>query len=432
MEPEIDSRGAAWRARLREAALAELDRSGLSLEFEEPLRGMYAARENQIRPGELAWVARLGSLGFVAIVLLLNLFVLATPNWRMVLIETTAVPAMALVFAQVFFRPGVHPALRDAAGIACGSMLSLITVLGVAPATGDEVLPGYYLATLPVIFVLIFARPRFPLALIFTAFSAGCLAAALFYRTDLPPQLRFYPLAFELAAAIPALAGVHGLERAARKVYLHGILQGLQIEELALQNERLEQLSNTDPLTGIANRRRLDMVLNERLAGAVTEDFLLLVDVDHFKRFNDMHGHLAGNACLKELAARMALEVRSTDLLARFGDEEFAIFAPRTSLPAVLDLCERLRAAVASYRTGGAAAEPMTVSIGIADRTRDCDAALLIARADAALYAAKRAGRNCIRRADQVWGQGSDTRWAEPHPGAQDILGVAPRQSYPR
>jgi len=418
MEQGSDIKGAAWRARLREAALSELDRTGLFLRFEEPLRGMYAASQARTRPRELTWVTHFGCVAFITIVMMINLLIEPTVQWWIVAPQILIPVPIAIVGAQVFFRPERSERVREGWALLSACLFSLATIIGVTFAEAETALPDFYLATLPVIFVLIFIRPRFEWALVFTAFSAGALAAALYYRAELPPNLRAYPLGFLIAAAVPALAAVHGLEAAARKVYLHGVLQGLQIEELAQQNERLEALSNTDALTGIANRRRLDAALAERTASPLTDDYLLLIDIDHFRHFNDLHGHLAGDACLRGVAQKLAAELRPIDLIARFGGEEFAILVPRASLPWVLELAERLRAAVAGFRPSGAAlSEALTISIGIADRTRDSDAALLIARADAALYAAKRAGRNCIRRADQVWGHGGDTNWGEQQPG---------------
>ena len=409
-----EARGAAWRTRLREAAMAELERSGLTLGFEEPLRGMYAADQARTRPKELRWVTAFGCTAFVTIVLALNLFVEPMVQWWIVVPQIMIPVPIALIGAYVFFRPQATEAAREGWALTASCLFSLATIIGASASEGDTALPDFYLATLPVIFVLVFIRPGFQAAVGFAAFSTSALAAALFYRSELPPQLRAFPLGFLVAAAVPALAAVHRLERAARKVYLHGILQGLQIEELARQNERLEALSNTDSLTGVGNRRQLDLALATRMEAAFSDDFLLLIDIDHFKHFNDLHGHLAGDACLAALARVLAAQLRPGDLLARFGGGEFAVLLTRANLPTAVELAERLRVAVTEYRhPGQKSQEALTVSIGIADRTRDSDAALLIARADAALYAAKRGGRNCVRQAGDVWGRGAEEALVE-------------------
>src|SRR5262249_45832678 len=104
-------------------------------------------------------------------------------------------------------------------------------------------------------------------------------------------------------------------------------------EQLALANERLEQLSVTDPLTGLANRRRLGESLNAERARAGRTRAPLSVaifDVDHFKRYNDVHGHPAGDRCLQHIAAQIDRSVRDTDLAVRYGGEEFVVVMPDT------------------------------------------------------------------------------------------------------
>jgi diguanylate cyclase (GGDEF)-like protein len=174
-------------------------------------------------------------------------------------------------------------------------------------------------------------------------------------------------------------------------------------EELAMANERLEQLSITDSLTGMANRRRFDMVLDaewlraQRLGEPIG---LAMVDVDRFKAYNDHNGHAAGDKCLHRVAIQLASNIRAKDLAARYGGEEFAIVMPGTEIRAGVARAERLRRAVVAL------AEPhdqvaeglVTVSIGVAAMTPSPtdDAATLVEKADAELYRAKRAGRNRV------------------------------------
>ncbi|TDB29125.1 GGDEF domain-containing protein [Stenotrophomonas sp. ATCM1_4] len=172
----------------------------------------------------------------------------------------------------------------------------------------------------------------------------------------------------------------------------------LQIHLLERQ-AALDQLARQDGLTGVANRREFDATLrNEwnRARRSGTELALLLVDIDHFKAFNDAHGHPAGDRCLQAVAAQLQATVqRAADRVARYGGEEFAVIVPGCDLDGVLALAERLRVAVQALRLPEG---PVSISIGVAFLHPPVmpDSGQLLADADAALYAAKHAGRNRV------------------------------------
>ena len=175
---------------------------------------------------------------------------------------------------------------------------------------------------------------------------------------------------------------------------------------IALENVRLyvasQQLTLTDPLTGIANRRHFDHKLAEEAARADRHGdalALLLIDIDQFKAYNDNRGHQAGDEALRGVAAVLRRSVRSTDFVARYGGEEFAILLPSTDGPRAYAVGEKARNAVAEALSG------VTISVGGGVRAAgagrapgvtpsSASADTLVANADAALYAAKRAGRN--------------------------------------
>lgn len=168
----------------------------------------------------------------------------------------------------------------------------------------------------------------------------------------------------------------------------------------------LETLSITDPLTGIANRRHWDWRLSEEIARAQRYRYplaVLMVDIDHFKRVNDIYGHQVGDIALQQVVQRLRSNLRRSDFLARYGGEEFGVLAPQTSLEAATVLAERLRHAIANepITVNNDLAIPLTISIGVAvfpeHGQNDSD---LVAAADAALYRAKEEGRNCVRVAE--------------------------------
>ncbi|HTN52482.1 MAG TPA: diguanylate cyclase [Anaeromyxobacter sp.] len=160
------------------------------------------------------------------------------------------------------------------------------------------------------------------------------------------------------------------------------------------------ELARRDPLTGLANRRALAEALSRELARARRAGTALAVavlDVDRFKQVNDAHGHPAGDAVLAAVAARASAALREGDLLGRLGGEEFLALLPGADLAAALAAGERLRKAVAAAPVqAGAAGIAVTVSVGCAALGRDEDGAALLARADARLYEAKRAGRDRV------------------------------------
>jgi diguanylate cyclase (GGDEF)-like protein len=175
---------------------------------------------------------------------------------------------------------------------------------------------------------------------------------------------------------------------------------------IALENillyEKTRDLSNTDALTGLANRRYFQEIVQRELAQARRYDFnfsLVMADIDHFKLFNDTHGHLRGDVVLRRVATIMLQNTRGIDLVARFGGEEFIILLPRTDKEGAFAAAEKLRQVIAGEHFAGAEqSQPggaLTLSLGIAEYPLDSvDIEELINLADQALYQAKKTGRN--------------------------------------
>lgn len=161
--------------------------------------------------------------------------------------------------------------------------------------------------------------------------------------------------------------------------------------------------ANTDGLTGVANRRKFDAVLRNELARAGAEGLpfaVIIADVDHFKAFNDTHGHIVGDQVLRSVAGLLSSLVREGDTIARYGGEEFAIVMPGVTRDQAVATAERLRHSVASRRIvqrgSGAPIGSVTMSFGVAEYRNPEAAGSLIDRADRALYAAKAGGRNQV------------------------------------
>ena len=171
------------------------------------------------------------------------------------------------------------------------------------------------------------------------------------------------------------------------------------VRSLAARNaklvERLTAESRVDPLTGLLNRRGLEERFGVEIARAVRDGrplAVVAIDVDHFKRINDEHGHQAGDRALVWLSSLLCEQTRGADIVARVGGEEFVIVLPGADGPSTLEFAERLRHVIED-----ADAElPMTISAGVASALAPSTAHTLLGAADRALYAAKHAGRNRV------------------------------------
>lgn len=159
----------------------------------------------------------------------------------------------------------------------------------------------------------------------------------------------------------------------------------------------LEQLSTTDPLTRLSNRRHFDEMVLRELAFSERDHSpltLLLLDVDHFKLINDRFGHAVGDTVLRDTATRLRAAARATDTVFRWGGEEFAVLATATSATAGVAMAERMRAAVGARAFEGAG--DCTISAGVAEHAVGEPPSGWFARLDAALYKAKESGRNRV------------------------------------
>jgi diguanylate cyclase (GGDEF)-like protein len=197
----------------------------------------------------------------------------------------------------------------------------------------------------------------------------------------------------------------------------HGIRQNVQIDRRLELQELARDLrfqATTDPLTGLYNRLKFDEALASEMARAQrygTPLTLVLYDVDHFKQVNDVHGHQAGDNALVRLAQIVSMQIRSTDLLARWGGEEFVILTPGSDGEMARQAAEKLAAAIelVVFEAVGT----ITCSFGIAQHAHGDSAETLIARADHALYRAKMNGRNRVELAPR------------PHSVVNDVASVA-------
>lgn len=206
---------------------------------------------------------------------------------------------------------------------------------------------------------------------------------------------------FSIAFGVAAIATINDAEI---DVASAGTMLGIAVSMALLSSvvvgswRRSEQrawlAAGTDALTGVANRRAFVDQINILAANPDRSFSVLMLDLDDFKRLNDLYGHLHGDRVLVRVAHVIARNLRTGDLLARYGGEEFAVVLPESTLSGAFEVAERLRAAVQDYT-------PTSVSIGLATRYPGEDAASVIRRADTHLLIAKRTGKNVVRADDR-------------------------------
>lgn len=252
----------------------------------------------------------------------------------------------------------------------------------------------------------------------------GMEAFALIYPEDLPGLIAIATRNFEPGVE-PERAAVRMRKKDGSLVWIEftarvvrdstgeateAVVTMRDISERKALEEKLSALALTDSLTGLANRRAFDETLDREWKRTLREGSqisLLLLDIDHFKEFNDQQGHQVGDDCLRAIAVAVKGAVRTTDIAARYGGEEIAVILPSTDTAGAVEVAEKVRSTVEAleithggYPEGG----PVTVSAGVATAlsryggTMRMPESLLLA-ADTALYKAKREGRNRVATA---------------------------------
>jgi diguanylate cyclase len=174
-----------------------------------------------------------------------------------------------------------------------------------------------------------------------------------------------------------------------------------------MQLEQVKRESLTDALTGISNRKAFDSALVQSIETAREETApfsLLMLDIDHFKQFNDTYGHLIGDKVLRFIASILTRCIKGSDLAARYGGEEFAVILPNTPLQGAASVSEQIRKSISAGelkdKESGKRYGRITASIGIAEFHPEEAVNGLIERADQALYSAKKKGRNRVEQAN--------------------------------
>lgn len=275
------------------------------------------------------------------------------------------------------------------------------TLHGVLAMVGAYAITGPARGAVLAILVLVLAYGMFSLSVRQAGLLAGialaALCAVMVWKSQVEPTR--YPAwveAVHLAFGVIVLSGVSALS--VRMGFLRQrLLQQKQALEASLAQIRL--LATQDELTGLVNRRHMTALLNAEQSRQLRTGkvmTLVLMDLDHFKRINDEHGHQAGDTVLRKFAQAMTPRLRSTDVLARWGGEEFLLMLPETGAAEAWQCVERMRAGLAQVSFDDVAAGlRQTFSAGLAVCQPGESIETVIELADQAMYRAKQAGRNC-------------------------------------
>lgn len=299
-----------------------------------------------------------------------------------------------------------HPVLLDSAVVLSG--LFAAATLAYALSITRSPLSDFYHAGFAVVVMYgnLVQRLRFWSALGFSLAVLAIQVVGIWVLPNFNPRL-VWPICSLTAATVAfSLCANYVMERDKRRRYLLSERERELVKALSEVNLKLQQLSRVDVLTGLFNRRHFQEYLQDlwqRAKHGGTEVAIIMMDVDHFKPYNDHYGHPAGDECLRQVASVMQSSLRKPgDMVARYGGEEFIAVLPDTSLALALQAAERLRNAVENMAMAHEASPTLpvvTVSLGVAC----CNAAMpgatpdsLISRADRALYDAKHQGRNRV------------------------------------
>ncbi len=302
-----------------------------------------------------------------------------------------------LLMIAAFARSAKTPISRDLMGLAIPMAIAL--QVAVTYYASASTLAPFYLGQLAVIAIL--CNASLPLSSRASLWSTALCLVFLAVATRAPSHgLSRAEIGGLIPISLCILLTLHTAfqrNREARRIYLLDQRQRLRVAEVGLE-------ARHDPLTGLANRRRLEEAAQGLWAspsGLVSPIAVVIYDIDRFKAYNDLYGHQAGDECIRRVAACALAEIGAEDdVAARYGGEEFMLLLPRTPLEEARRVAERLRAAVAALRiphSGGEELGVVTASFGVAcaDSARHSFVDLT-AEADAALYRAKRAGRNRV------------------------------------
>ncbi len=350
--------------------------------------------------------------GLIFGVVLYNLYILVDLSlvpeiiWLDLVVRLIIVtPILFLYFPVRYYAIGLRPdAVAHEVLHGLGCMLVVASIMFIYANARTSSASEYYIGIVTVvIYMNTIHRKPFPLAVMGTVGCMVVFIVGMRYVTVTSEVAKLPAIMCSVGISAVSLFAAYRIEQVERRDYLASLREKMLLQQIQSANRVLQQLSNTDQLTGIRNRRSFDEAASEASAGSGRPRALILLDVDYFKNYNDSEGHIAGDDCLRRIAGRLRSALRRDDgdrsFVARYGGEEFVVLLDDCVTSAALAIGERLRLAVIDEaiphlnRPDGR--EIVTVSLGIAVSGDGGEVIYdMVNRADTALYEAKRQGRD--------------------------------------
>ncbi|MBS0258746.1 MAG: GGDEF domain-containing protein [Proteobacteria bacterium] len=350
--------------------------------------------------------------GLIFGVVLYNLYILVDLSlvpeiiWLDLVVRLIIVtPILFLYFPVRYYAIGLRSdAVAHEVLHGLGCMLVVASIMFIYANARTSSASEYYIGIVTVvIYMNTIHRKPFPLAVMGTVGCMVVFIVGMRYVTVTSEVAKLPAIMCSVGISAVSLFAAYRIEQVERRDYLASLREKMLLQQIQSANQELQQLSNTDQLTGIRNRRSFDEAASEASAGSGRPRALILLDVDYFKNYNDSEGHIAGDDCLRRIAGRLRSALRRDDgdrsFVARYGGEEFVVLLDDCVTSAALAIGERLRLAVIDEaiphlnRPDGR--EIVTVSLGIAVSGDGGEVIYdMVNRADTALYEAKRHGRD--------------------------------------
>lgn len=369
------------------AVEAELRESRLDLTFPPFLESRYQQDWAEARSAQLRKLSMIGWAAASLLVILVGLLVSGAAAWMPLLVTCLALAALTAGLRR-FFGSTIPQQRREGAAFALGLAFALAVSLSLVWGGERPGVDALALATLGTTFLPLLLLLPVRRAAALSGASLVLYAALLLGLLPLPWNLALLPLACQIILTLLALTALHGLERGARRLYLHEVLQKAQGERSS---------AFVDPLTGLANRERMDAALAALCDQEEVRASFLMIDIDLFQDFNEQYGHEVGDRLLHDLSRCLAAALRDGDLLARMGGEEFGVLLNGLVMQDAILVAERLRVAVATFPfMVGTKLIRMTVSIGVTGIVPCDEPSRILDSAEKGMHLAKRAGRNQV------------------------------------
>ena len=312
---------------------------------------------------------------------------------------------------------GVSPAQRETLMASTVIVATVISCLILVEST----VPYSYLDVFSFGLILLVGNIVYSLRFNYACVSSAiCIFIILLFVLSydpMPPEAKRLAIFTIIAQALFTLVANYRFEQSERTSYLHVLKEKIRAGYYLKDNQELSRMSVTDPLTNLANRRQFDTVFPVRWQEATDKGLclgLVVIDIDHFKAYNDYYGHPQGDECLRQVATAMQANSRDADLVVRFGGEEFVVLIANASPEAAKPAAERIRHNVEALEIpnhGVSAQSVVTVSVGVAVLYPKVSLAPaeLLSQADEALYEAKRQGRNRVWVASAIDSSSGDS-----------------------